>query len=333
MRALELSAYGDNSNLNLVDRNKPEARGNQVLIKVHYAGLNPVDFKTRSGMLKPILPFKLPHIVGNELAGVVEFVGAAVTRFKSGDRVCVRVNKKRMGAFAEYAVVDEDIIAPAPHNVDLKVAAGIPLVSLTAYQVLHDYARIQPGDRVLIHAGAGSVGRVAIQLAKLAGAWVITTTSDRGLSIVEALGADEVINYHQQRFEDVAADIDLVIDCVGKDTLARSFQTVKQGGRVCSIAGLPEPRTAGDLNAGMAIKALFWLLSLKLRRLARRHKVDYRYLFMRPDGKQLDEICRLCEARKLMFDIDREFSLEDYAQAYDYLESGQAFGKLVLKIA
>ena len=332
MRALQLTGYGDNRRLQLAEVEQPRPGPGEVLIKVHYAGLNPVDFKTRNGLLRAVLPLKFPVIAGNEVAGEVAGLGRGVKDFAPGQRVYARLAKQRMGGFAEYVAVAAELVAPVPAELDLAVAAGVPLVALTAWQALFEYGGVGEGSKVLIHAGAGAVGRVAIQLARNAGAQVATTVSQRGVEVVRALGAHTIINYREQRFEDQVKDYDFVLDTVGGETLKRSFSVLKRGGKLCTLSATPEPRTADDLQAGAGLRALFWLISLPWRWRAARYGVDYRFLFMRADGRMLAKISAEVAAGRLHFDIDQVYELQDYARAYADLEQGRAFGKLVLRL-
>ncbi len=312
---------------------RPRPGPGEVLVRVHAAGLNPVDFKTRDGMLKPVQRYPLPTVMGNELAGVVEEQGEGAARFAVGDRVFARMPKDAMGALAEYAVVPQDLLAAMPATLDFDTAAGIPLAGLTALQALRDELGLKPGSRVFIPGGAGGVGTFAIQLAKWLGAEVTTTASPRGRALVERLGADVVIDYTTQRFEDHVRDMDGVFDLIGGETLHKSFQVVKPGRTVVSIAGLPEPETARkDLGRGTALAALFWFASLGLRLRARRHDARYRFLFMHPSGAELAELGRLVETGLLHPVIDRVFPLAEIDRAFAYLESGHAKGKVVVRI-
>jgi NADPH:quinone reductase-like Zn-dependent oxidoreductase len=304
MRALVLSGYGGPERTALTEAPQPTPQANELLVRVHAAGLNPVDYKTRAGGLKVIHRYPLPIVMGNELSGVVEAAGGAVTRFAKGDRVFARVDKKVMGAFADYAVVHEDHAAAMPASLDFPAAAAVPLAGLTALQALRDELRLSAGDRIFIPGGAGGVGTFAIQIAKHLGAHVATTASPRGEALVARLGADVVIDYTRERFEDKLSGYDCAFDLIGGETLARLWPVLKHGGHVVSIAGMPEPLTARkDLEAG-GLAALFWLASLTTRWRAARHGVRYRYLFMHPSGADLA-----------------------------YLETGHAKGKVVLAMS
>lgn len=333
MRAFVMTGYGGPEVAELRTLPRPVAGPGEVLVRVHAAGLNPVDFKTREGKLKVIQRYDLPAVMGNELAGVVEAVGAGVTGFAPGDRVFARTPKGVMGAFAEYAAVPTEVLAHAPASIDLATAAAIPLAALTALQALRDELHLQPGSTVFIPGGAGGVGTFAIQIAKHFGAHVTTTASPRGRGLVQQLGADAVVDYASQRIADHVRDMDGAFDLIGGDTLAESFAVVKPGGTVVSVAALPEPLTATkDLGRGPALAALFWLASLGLRSKARRHDVRYRFLFMHPSGPELAELAALVDAGKLEPIIDRIVPFEEIANAFTHLESGRAKGKIVVRM-
>ncbi len=333
MKAFVMTRYGGPHVAELREAAQPVAGPGEVLVRVHAAGLNPVDFKTRAGMLKPIQRYPLPAVMGNELAGEVEVVGAGVTRFKTGDRVIARVPKESMGAFAEFAALPEAVVATMPEGLDFTTAAGVPLAGLTALQALRDELGVKPGFRVFIPGGAGGVGTFAIQLAKWLGGHVTTTASPLGRALVERLGADVVIDYTSQRIADHARDMDGAFDLVGGESLDAAFAAVRPGGTVVSVAGMPEPQTATrDLGRGFGLAVLFWLASFGLRARARRHGVKYRYLFMHPSGAELAELADLIEAGTLEPVIDRVFPFAEIADAFAYLESGRAKGKVVVRM-
>lgn len=334
MRAFVMTRYGGAEAAALRDGvPEPAAGPRQVLVRVRAAGLNPVDFKTREGKLKPIRRYPLPAVMGNEIAGTVESVGAGVTRFAPGDRVYARLDKDHMGGLAEWAVVHEDHLAKMPASLDFAAAAAVPLAALTALQALRDELHLQPGQRVFIPGGAGGVGCFAIQIARHLGATVATTASPRGDALVRRLGAEVVIDYTRERFEDVLHDYDAAFDLLGGDDLARCFAVVKRGATVVSIAGMPEPETARrDLGRGGALAALFWLASLGTRRIAARHGVRYRYLFMHPSGADLDTLAALIDAKAVEVVVDKVFPFAETAQALAYLEAGRAKGKVVVRM-
>ncbi len=333
MRAFVLKKYGGPDAAEIRDMPRPVPQAHEVLVRVRAASLNPVDYKIREGMLKVVQRYKLPAVMGNDFAGVVEALGDGVTRFAVGDRVFARVAKDALGAFADYAVIPDDLLAPMPASLDFESAASVPLAGLTALQALRDELHLKPGSRVFIPGGAGGVGTFAIQIAKWLGAEVITTASPRGKALVERLGADVVIDYTAQAFEDHVRGMDGVFDLLGGETLKKAFGVVKPGGKVVSIAGLPEPVTARkDLGRGALLATLFWFASYGSRAEARKRGVTYRYLFMHPSGAELAELGQLIDAGNLEPVIDRVFPFSEIKQAFAYLEGGHAKGKVVVRM-
>jgi NADPH:quinone reductase-like Zn-dependent oxidoreductase len=330
MRAFVLGKYGPHA-AELRDEPAPKPGRGEIRIDVKAAGLNPVDFKTREGKLRLIHPYALPIVLGCELSGVVASVGEGVTQFRPGDEVFARVAKDRLGAFAETACVHEDLVAKKPSALDFVHAAAVPLAALTALQALRDELGVKDGMRVFIPGGAGGVGTFAIQIAKHLGATVATTASSRGRALVQRLGADIILDYTTQDLTKDLRDYDAAFDLVGGDTLSGTFSVVRRGGKVVSIAGVPEPMTATrDLHRGAVLATLFWFASAGLRRRAWRAGVAYRYLFMRPSGKDLDVLTSLIEAKKLEVVVDRVYPFAKIAEAFAYLEKGHAKGKVVV---
>lgn len=333
MQAYALQRYGGPDAAALMPFPLPQPGTREVLIRVRAAGLNPVDYKIRQGMLRAISRYRLPIVMGNELAGEVVALGTGATRFAVGDRVMARVSKQTLGAFAPFACVDEALAARIPPSMDFTHAAALPLAGLTALQCLRDELHTAPGKHILITGGAGGVGTFAIPLAKWLGAHVTTTASLRGEKLVRELGADNVIDYTRDRLSDHAGRFDGALDLVGGDTLPQLFALVKPGGSVVSIAGLPEPETARrDLQGGPLLTTLFWFISRKLRRAAQRAGVRYRYLFMHPSGAELAELAALVDSGTLRVVLDRVFAFEQIASAFAYLEQGRAKGKVVVQM-
>ncbi|GAA0909993.1 NADP-dependent oxidoreductase [Virgisporangium aurantiacum] len=332
MRAYVLTRYGDANAMELRDVPEPVAGDGEVLIRVRAAGLNPVDHKIREGKMRLVNRLDLPRVAGSELSGVVEGVGVGVTRFAEGDRVFARVDKKRLGAYAPYSVVNEIHVAKMPESLDFTDAAGLPLAGLTALQALRELA-VAADDRVFISGGAGGVGTYAIQLAVWMGAEVATTASPRGEELVRSLGATTVVNYRKQRFKDALADYDGALDLTGGQDLPDSFAILKRGARTVSIAGVPEPTTARvDLGAGPLLAVAFWAASATIRRQARRRGVGYRYMFMHPSGEDLDLLAALVDKGTLKTVTDRVFPFEQIADGFAYLEQGHAKGKVVVEL-
>jgi NADPH:quinone reductase-like Zn-dependent oxidoreductase len=271
-------------------------------------------------------------VLGNDCAGVVIAVGAAVKGFKPGDAVYARVPEQRIGTFAERIAVEQNAVALKPANLSMEQAAGIPLVALTAWQALVDIARLQKGQKVLIHAGSGGVGTIAIQLAKHLGAVVATTTSTANVEWVKALGADVVIDYKQQHFEEELRDYDVVLNSLGTDVLENSLKVLKPGGQLISISGPPTAEFAKAQGLAWPLRQVMRLLSLSIRRKARKQDVRYSFLFMRANGAQLQEITTLIEAGEIKPVLDRTFAFESAGEALTYVEQGRAKGKVIVQI-
>jgi len=333
MRAFMLTRYGGLDAMELGNAPKPSPGPGEVLIQVYAAGLNPVDFKIRQGMMRAIQQYPLPIIAGCELSGVVVATGSGITHLAEGDCVFTRVDKKRLGAFADFAVVREELVAKMPSSVNFTTAAGIPLAGLTALQALRDELGVRSDQKIFISGGSGGVGTFAIQLGKWLGAHIATTASARGEALVRKLGADIVVDYTREDFDQVLHDYDGALDLIGGDALMKTFEIVKRGAKVVSIAGVPEQQTARkDLQGGPALEALFWVASWKTRRQARKYGATYRYLFMHPSGSDLSELARLIDLQKLEIVVDRIFPFAQIADAFAYLEQGHAKGKVVVQM-
>lgn len=333
MKALILDRYGDNDRLRFGETPDPELRDRDVLVQVQAAGVNLFDSKIRSGEFKLILPYQLPLILGNDVAGIVVRVGPKVRAFKSGDEVYARPHQDRIGTFAELIAMDEADLAMKPKNLTMEEAASIPLVALTAWQALVEQAKLKKGQKVLIHAGSGGVGTFAIQLAKHLGAAVATTTSTANVDLVKSLGADIVIDYKKGDFEKLLSGYDVVLNSLGKDTLEKSLSVLKPGGRLISISGPPDVEFARQNGSSWLLQQVTRVMSLGIRRKARRDRVSYSFLFMRANGEQLRRITALIEAGVIRPIVDRVFPFEETNEALAYVETGRSKGKVVVKIA
>ena len=330
MKAFILDRYG--SALRFGDMPEPELRDDEALVQIHAAGVNPVDSKIRDGAFKLILPARLPRILGNDLAGVVLRVGSRVRRFKPGDEVYASLPTDRIGAFAEVIAVQEGALAIKPKILTMEEAASIPLVGLTAWQALVERASVKPGQKVLIHAGAGGVGTFAIQLAKHLGAMVATTTSTTNVDLVKSLGADVVIDYKKDAFEAILRDYDVVLNSLGADTLEKSLRVLKPGGKLISISGPPDPAFAKQIGASWPLQLVMGRLSARVRKQAKSHRAEYSFLFMRANGDQLREITSLIETGVIRPVIDQVFPFERTNAALAYVETGRSKGKVVVKL-
>ncbi|MDM5326918.1 NADP-dependent oxidoreductase [Neobacillus sp. CF12] len=331
MKAMVIDRYGKVP-MRLVEMPTPELGEYEVLAEIYAASINPVDFKIRDGKVKLLVKYRMPLILGNDFSGVVVKVGAKVTRFKVGDEIYGRPRKSKIGTFAEYISIHENDIALKPKNLSFEEAASIPLVGLTTYQALHDILQLQRGQKILIQAGAGGVGTFAIQLAKLMGATVATTASEAGTNLVKSLGADEIINYKTEKFEDRLENYDTVFDTLGGKILEKSFDVLKDGGKIVSDSGLPNARFAKEYGSGFFKTLLFSAASSKLTALEKKHNVQYTFLFMNPSGNQLRIIAEFIESGKIKPVIDRVFPFKDAQKAMEYAQLGRAKGKIILKI-
>jgi len=308
MKAVRIHDYGDASKLVFEDAPKPSPAKGQMLVKVRAAGVNPVDWKIRSGMFRGGLDFPMPATLGFDVAGEVAEVGEGVKKFRKGDKVFAYLALSRGGGYAEYAIVAEEEAAAMPKELDFVKAAATPLTALTAWQCLFDVAKLDKGQTVLVHAGAGGVGHFAVQLAKWKGAKVIATASAANIEFVKSLGADEVVDYKSVRFEDVVKDVDVVLDTVGDDTTNRSAAVLKKGGILVSIAGEPNPAKFAERGVRVAM-----------------HLVE-------PNGAQLARIGKLIEAGTVKPHVSQELPLKDAAKAHQQSESGRTRGKIVLVV-
>ncbi|MFG1813663.1 NADP-dependent oxidoreductase [Kribbella sp. NPDC049174] len=330
MKAFIIDRYKSKDGIRAAEMPAPELRDNDVLVEIHAAGVNPIDAKIRDGEFKLVLPYRLPLILGNDLAGVVVRVGSGVQRFKPGDEVYARPDKDRIGAFAEYVAVDEGDLAAKPESLSMEQAAALPMVVLTAWQALVERANVRPGQKVLIHAGSGGVGTAAIQLAKHLGATVATTTSTANVDLVKSLGADVVVDYKQQDFEAVLHDYDVVLDPLGGETLEKSLRVLRPGGTVIGISGPPDADFAREIGASWFLRLAMTLLSYRIRRLARRRGVRYSFLFMRASGDQLRKITPIIDEGAIRPVLDRTFPFASTKEALAYVETGRAQGKVVV---
>jgi len=296
MKAFIVDRYGKSGSVRFGEMPEPELRYDDVLVQIHAASVNVLDSKIRDGEFKLMLPYRLPLILGNDVAGVVIRIGPKVRRFKPGDEVYARPDKDRIGAFAEFISMNESDVAIKPKELSMEEAASIPLVGLTAWQALIERANLKKGQKVLIHAGSGGVGTFAIQLAKYLGATVATTTSTANVDLVKSLGADVVVDYRKDAFEKILRDYDVVLNSLGKETLEKSLGVLKPGGKLISISGPPDPDFAKDMGLSWILRQVMGLLSYGIRKKAKRHRVSYAFLFMRANGDQLREITSLIDS-------------------------------------
>lgn len=308
MKAVRIHTYGGPEMLKYEEAPQPQPGPDEVLIRVHAAGVNPVDWKVREGHLKDFIQYTLPLIPGWDVAGVVEAAGPEVSRFKKGDAVYSRPDIARNGAYAEYMVARESEVALKPQSIDYIQAAAIPLAALTAWQSLIDTAHLEAGQSVLIHAAAGGVGHFAVQLAKWRGARVIGTASKRNHDFLRDLGADELIDYRATRFEEAVREVDVVLDTMAGETQQRSWRVVKKGGMLVSILSPPSQEEAAARGARPG------------------------YVFVQPNAAQLGEIARLVDAGKFRAAVETVLPLAEARRAHELSQSGHTRGKIVLQV-
>lgn len=332
MKAYTINRYSKEDKLYLAEISEPIVNENDLLVQVHSASLNLLDAKLKSGEFKLLLPYKFPLILGHDVAGVVTKVGSKVSSFKVGDEVFARPADFRIGTFAEYIAIHENDVALKPKNISMEQAASIPLVALTVWQAFVEKAKLTKGQKVFIQAGSGGVGTIAIQLAKHLGATVATTTSANNFELVKSLGADVVIDYKTQDFETILKDYDLVLNSQDEKTLEKSLRILKKGGKVISISGPPDVAFAKEIRLNLFLKTVLFFLSSKVRKLARQINVDYSFLFMQANGKQLSEISSLIEAGIIRPVVDKVFPFEELNEAMTYIQSGRAKGKVIVKV-
>jgi NADPH:quinone reductase-like Zn-dependent oxidoreductase len=308
MKAVRIHTYGGPEVLKYEDAPRPQPQAGEVLVRVHAAAVNPVDWKVREGHTKDFWPHKFPLTLGWDLSGVVEELGRGASRFKIGDEVYSVPDPTRNGAYADYIVVRESELALKPNSLYHIRAAAVPLAALTAWQSLFDTAQLQPGQRVLIHAGSGGVGHFAVQLAKWKGAYVIATASTKNQELLRELGADEAIDYTRQRFEDVARKIDIVLDPIGGDTQERSWQVLKKGGILLSVVERP----SADKAKALGIQAAF--------------------VASHPNGAKLAKIAELIDSGDLKPIVNRILPLPEARRAHELSQTGRTHGKIVLRV-
>jgi len=310
MKAVVINQYGGKEELVEQEVNKPNAQANQVVLKLEATSINPIDWKLREGYLKAIFDWKFPIILGWDAAGVITDIGSNVTKWKVGDRVFSRPETTRLGTYAEYIAIDEHLLAKLPDSISYEEAAAVPLAGLTAWQALFTHGHLKEGETVLIHAGAGGVGIFSIQLAKYVGAHVITTASEKNHELLYSLGADQVIDYKKENFEDILKDVDLVFDTIGGEVAENSYKVLKQKtGRLITIVGEPNHDTAKS------------------------HNVSAKGIWLQPDGEQLQRMADLMENKKIKSIVGATFpfSKQGIYDAHALSETHHAVGKIVIK--
>ena len=308
MHAIRIHKFGDADVLKMDDIPVPGPKDDEMVVRVIAASVNPVDYKIRSGKYPAVKQDQLPKVLGRDIAGVIESVGAKVRKFRRGDAIYAMLGRD-IGGYAEYALVTEDEAARKPERLDFQQAAAVPLAALTAWQGLFDQGGLEAGERVLIHGGAGGVGHFAIQFAKAKGAWVATTVSGADMEFARELGADQAIDYKKDKFEEIVKDIDLVYDLIAGETQQRSFAVLRDGGRLISTLQKPDEAEL------------------------KRHHARGAHYMAKPDAAELETIARLIDAGKVDVVITATYPLEDVSRAHKHMENDHIQGKVVLQVA
>jgi|SRR5579871_715194 len=308
MKAIRMHAYGGPEVLKYEDAPRPEPAAGEVLVRVHAAAINPVDWKIREGYMKPFRDYPLPLILGWDFSGVVDSAGSGVSEWKAGEAVYGRPDISRDGSYAEYIAVKASEIARKPASLDHVHSAAIPLAGLTAWQAIFDVGGLTAGQRILIHAAAGGVGTFAVQLAKWKGAYVIGTASASNHGFLRELGADEIVDYQTTRFEDVVHEVDVVLDSMAGETRKRSWQVLKKGGILVSILGPPSREEAAA------------------------HGVRAGSVFVQPNAQQLGELAKLADSGKLRPIVEAVLPLREAARAQEMNQTLHTRGKIVLEV-
>ena len=328
MKAFVVEKYGKDG-LRAADVLVPPVGNEDVLVQVHAASINPLDKMVRNGEFKQLIKYKTPFVLGHDVAGVVTRVGKSVNDIRVGDEVYARPRDLRIGTFAEYIAIDRADLALKPARLTMEQASAVPLVELAAWQSLVELAQVKPGQKVLVHAGAGGLGSTVIQLAKHLGAYVATTAHGSDTDKVKALGADEVLDFTQADFSQLLSGYDVVLDSLGGDNLARSLRVLKPGGLAISVVGPPDTAFAAQLGQAV-LKPVMAVMSRKVRAQAKRLGVRYAFFFMRADGARLKDLAALYDAGTLVPMLDRTFPFEQTLDALAYVEQGRAKGKIVV---
>jgi len=330
MRAAQMQKYSKEVQVELNDVNIPEFNSREVLVKVKAAGVNPLDILILNGSIRMISDYDLPLTLGNELSGVIEAVGKDVKNFHVGDHIYTRLPVNQIGAFAEYAAVNEDALSIMPKNLSFIEAAAVPLTALTAYQALNDVLNAQPNKKLFIPGGTGGFGAMAIPIAKSMGLYVITSGSERGRSRTLSIGADKFINYHEENYANILSDIDYVIDTLGAKEIKTELGILKPQGKLVSLKAVPNYRFAVEYNFPVWKKLLFGLVGSRVDSLARKHKIEYHFLFVQANGSQLQKITNLVEKENITPSIDSIYNFNDINKALIKVSTGHSQGKVIV---
>lgn len=333
MKAAVLTGYRRNGRaLELRDVPMPEMKDNDVLVKIRTAGVNPLDNMILKGEVRMIVPYSFPLIMGNEFVGIVEKVGGNVRRFQPGERVYGRMELKRIGAFAEYAAVDQGAVARVPDYLSDEEAASVPLTALTAMQAL-ELMRPKKGETIFISGGTGSLGAMAIPVAKRYGLTVMTNGNGSSEERVRRLGADRFIDYKKEDYAKVLSNVDHVLDTLGERELEKEFAVLKEGGSLVSLRGMPNGEFAKRSGMSVLKRLLLKAAGRKYDQMAAKRNQKYYFLFVHEDGAALERIAEIFGENHLEASVDGVFALKDVNEALKKVASGGSKGKTILKIS
>ena len=331
MKAAVLKKYSKEIKVDVEDVPGPEVGKNDVLVKIEYAAVNPLDNMIIRGEVKLITPYKLPVILGNEFSGVVEKTGQNVTEFEKGDKVYCRMALDRIGAFCEYASVDKSVLSKFPDYLSFKKAACIPLTALTAYQAF-DLMNVKSGESIFISGGTGSFGAMAIPIAKSLGLRIITSGSLPNKERVMNLGVDEFFDYKTQDYSEILSDVDYVLDTLGEKELEKEFKILKPGGTLVSLKGLPNQEFAVRMGFSKFKQMLFKFAGRKFDKMAQKKNQKYYFIFVQENGQQLRKISEILDSNKIDASVDEIYNLDDINEALRKVDGGGSKGKTLIKI-
>lgn len=332
MKAVQIDKYSKDINVMINDIPVPKISDDEVLVRVKAAAVNPLEILILTGSVKLIQDYSMPLTLGNELSGIIEEVGKNVTKFKKGDKIYSRLPISKIGAFAEYVAVNAKAISHMPKNLDFKEAVAVPLTGLTAYQGLHEELEVKAGQTVFIPGGSGSFGQMAIPIAKSMGLNVIVSGNSRSYEQMTKLGVDTYLDYTKDNYWELIHDVDFVIDTLGPNEFERELSILKKGGRLLSLRTGPNKKFAEKKEFPFWKQKLFSLAGAKYDKLAKKEEKEYRFIFVRADGEQLEEITRIVEENNIIPLIDsRVFTIEEAGEALKLVANGKTNGKVIIQ--
>ncbi|MGK9043905.1 NADP-dependent oxidoreductase [Mammaliicoccus vitulinus] len=333
MRAVQLEKYNKNSEVHVNNIDIPEIKSNEVLVKVAYAAINPLENLIITGSVKLIQNYKMPVTLGNELTGIITEIGNKVTDYQIGDKIYTRLPIDKIGAFADYVAIETSAIAKLPNNLNLKTGAAVPLTGLTAYQAITEELQAESGKTLFIPGGSGSFGQMAVPIAKYLGLKVIVSGSPRLREQFISKGVDQYIDYKSENYWETLSNMDYVIDTLGGNEFDKELSVMKTGGTIVSLINAPNKHFAEKNDFSTLKKILFTVAGKKFDKKAKQKAIDYRFIFVRSDGEQLKELSKIIEKDNIIPDIDNQvFTISEIDKALDYTFNHHTNGKVLLKV-